>query len=83
MDKKRVLLFAAGALALPLIAMPALAQGAVADKWKWLTFLVFGAIISVTMYVTYVAAKRVKTAADFYAAGRWRLRPAERLGDRG
>jgi cation/acetate symporter len=69
MDKKRVLLFAAGALALPLIAMPALAQGAVADKWKWLTFLVFGAIIAVTMYVTYVAAKRVKTAADFYAAG--------------
>jgi cation/acetate symporter len=68
-DKKRVLLFAAGALALPLIAMPALAQGAVADKWKWLTFLVFGAIIAVTMYVTYVAAKRVKTAADFYAAG--------------
>ncbi|HJW52781.1 MAG TPA: cation acetate symporter [Burkholderiaceae bacterium] len=69
MDKKRILLFAAGALALPLIALPALAQGAVADNWKWLTFLVFGAIISVTMYVTYVAAKRVKTAADFYAAG--------------
>src|SRR4030095_5396339 len=69
MDKKRVLLVAAGVLALPLIAMPALAQGAVADNWKWLTFLVFGAIISVTMYVTYVAAKRVKTAADFYAAG--------------
>jgi len=69
MDKKRVLLFAAGALALPLIAMPALAQGAVADKWKWLTFLVFGTIIAVTMFVTYIAAKRVKTAADFYAAG--------------
>ena len=69
MDKKRILLFAAGALALPLIAMPALAQGAVADKWKWLTFLVFGTIIALTMYVTYVAAKRVKTAADFYAAG--------------
>jgi len=68
-DKKRILLFAAGALALPLIAMPALAQGAVADKWKWLTFLVFGTIIALTMYVTYVAAKRVKTAADFYAAG--------------
>ncbi len=43
--------------------------GAVADKWKWLTFLVFGAIIGLTMYVTYVAAKRVKTASDFYAAG--------------
>ncbi|MET0193052.1 MAG: cation acetate symporter [Hyphomicrobiaceae bacterium] len=69
MDKKRVLLIAVGALALPLIAMPALAQGAVADNWKWLTFLVFGAIIAVTMYVTFVAAKRVKTAADFYAAG--------------
>ncbi len=69
MDKRRVLLIAAGALALPLIALPALAQGAVADNWKWLTFLVFGTIISVTMYVTYVAAKRVKTAADFYAAG--------------
>src|SRR4029450_6421765 len=69
MDKKRVLLIAAGALALPLIAMPALAQGAVADQWKWLTFLVFGAIIAVTMYVTFVAAKRVKTAADFYTAG--------------
>jgi cation/acetate symporter len=69
MDKRRVLLIAAGALALPLIAMPALAQGAVADQWKWLTFLVFGAIIAVTMYVTFVAAKRVKTAADFYAAG--------------
>ena len=69
MDKKRILLFAAGALALPLIAMPALAQGAVADKWKWLTFLVFGTIIALTMYVTFVAAKRVKTAADFYAAG--------------
>jgi cation/acetate symporter len=69
MDKRRVLLTAAGALALPLIALPALAQGAVADNWKWLTFIVFGAIISVTMYVTFVAAKRVKTAADFYAAG--------------
>ncbi len=69
MDKRRVLLIAAGALALPLIALPALAQGAVADNWKWLTFLVFGAIIAVTMYVTFVAAKRVKTAADFYAAG--------------
>ena len=30
---------------------------------------VFAAIIALTMYVTYLAAKRVKTAADFYAAG--------------
>ena len=57
------------ACVLPLVSLPAFAQGAVADKWKWLTFLVFGAIICLTMYVTYVAAKRVKTTADFYAAG--------------
>ncbi len=31
--------------------------------------LVFGVIIAITMYVTYVAAKRVKNVADFYAAG--------------
>src|SRR5512139_763993 len=69
MDKRKALYLAAGALALPLIAMPALAQGAVASEWRWLTFAVFAVIIGVTMYVTYLAAKRVKTAADFYAAG--------------
>jgi len=57
------------ACVLPFVAQPAFAQGAVADKWKWLTFLVFGAIIALTMYVTYLAAKRVKTVSDFYAAG--------------
>ena len=46
------------------------ATGAVADKFKWLTFLVFGAIIGMTMYVTYRAAKQTASAADFYAAGR-------------
>ncbi len=51
------------------VATPALAQGAVAEKWRWLTFLVFGVIIGLTMFVTYVAAKRVKSAADFYTAG--------------
>ncbi|HTN47868.1 MAG TPA: cation acetate symporter [Burkholderiaceae bacterium] len=69
MDMKKLLPLAAVAAALPLIGMPAFAQGAVAPEWRWLTFAVFAAIISVTMYVTYVAAKRVKTAADFYAAG--------------
>ena len=39
------------------------------ERFRWLTFVVFGAIITVTMYVTYVAAKRVKTASDFYVAG--------------
>src|SRR5262245_30355012 len=69
MNRRHARYFAGGALCLPLIAMPALAQGAVADKWRWLTFLVFGAIIALTMFVTYLAAKRVKSAADFYTAG--------------
>ena len=68
MSSRRIAL-AAGAAALLAVATPALAQGAVAEKWRWLTFLVFGAIIGLTMFVTYVAAKRVKSAADFYTAG--------------
>jgi cation/acetate symporter len=47
----------------------ALAQGAVAAQYRWLTFTVFAAIICLTMYVTYLAAKRVKSASDFYTAG--------------
>ena len=54
-----------------LVAPEAFAEGgAVADKFKPLTFLVFGAIIAMTMYVTYRAAKQTASAADFYAAGR-------------
>jgi cation/acetate symporter len=68
MNRNRLLAFALFAAAAS-IALPAFAQGAVADKWRWLTFLVFGAIIGVTMFVTYLAAKRVKSAADFYTAG--------------
>ncbi|MET0442573.1 MAG: cation acetate symporter, partial [Casimicrobiaceae bacterium] len=60
---------AAGAISVAAIATPAFAQGAVAGQWRWLTFVVFGAIIGLTMYVTYVAAKRVKSVADFYTAG--------------
>src|SRR5512135_345813 len=55
--------------ALVVVSGTALAQGAVAAEYRWLTFAVFAAIISVTMFVTYVAAKRVHSAADFYAAG--------------
>jgi cation/acetate symporter len=69
MERKKLLPLAAAALALPLIAAPAFAQGAVATQWRWLTFTVFALIIALTMYVTYVAAKRVKSASDFYAAG--------------
>ena len=68
MSRHRFAFLAAG-IALLAAASPALAQSAVADKWRWLTFLVFGIIISMTMFVTYLAAKRVKSVADFYTAG--------------
>jgi cation/acetate symporter len=43
----------------------------VADEFKWMTFAVFGAIIALTMYVTYWAAKRqTHSTSEFYAAGR-------------
>ncbi len=69
MNKRTSLYLAAGALSAPLITMPAFAQGAVGAEWRWLTFAVFAAIIGLTMFVTYLAAKRVKSAADFYTAG--------------
>ena len=56
------------AIALMFTAEPAFAQ-AVAPQWRVLTFAVFGTIIGLTLFVTYLAAKRVKTSADFYAAG--------------
>jgi cation/acetate symporter len=68
MSRHRFAFLGAG-IALLAAASPALAQSAVADKWRWLTFLVFGVIISMTMFVTYLAAKRVKSVADFYTAG--------------
>ncbi|HVN42988.1 MAG TPA: cation acetate symporter [Steroidobacteraceae bacterium] len=57
---------AAAALA---ICTSTYAQGAVTPEYRWVTFAVFAAIIALTMYVTYVSAKRVKSASDFYAAG--------------
>jgi cation/acetate symporter len=68
MNTRRFAVFAA-LLSLCAIATPAFAQGAVPDRFRWLTFLVFGIIITFTMFVTYIAAKRVKTASDFYVAG--------------
>jgi cation/acetate symporter len=47
---------------------PVLASGAVANDYKWLTFLVFSSIIAATMVITWWASKRVKSTADFYAA---------------
>ncbi len=67
MNKK--LWVGSGAILLTLFASPAFAD-AVAPQYKWLTFVVFGAIIALTMFVTYRAAKQTASAADFYAAGR-------------
>ena len=45
-------------------------SGAVADEFKWMTFLVFGVIIAITMAVTFWAARTTHTTSEFYAAGR-------------
>ncbi len=45
-------------------------KGAVSDKYRWMTFAVFGAIIAITMTVTYIAARSTSSASEFYAAGR-------------
>jgi cation/acetate symporter len=52
-----------------LTATPVFAQAGVGVGYHWLTFTVFAVVIAVTMYVTYLAAKRVRSASDFYAAG--------------
>jgi len=50
--------------AVPLVATPALAQAAgVEDKYRWLTFTIFAVVIGITMFVTYLAAKRVRSAS--------------------
>jgi cation/acetate symporter len=60
----------AACLSMSLLACaPALAQSEPAEDYRWLTFSVFAAIIAITMYVTYLAAKRVRSASDFYTAG--------------
>jgi cation/acetate symporter len=52
-----------------LTATPVYAQTDVGKGYRWLTFTVFAVVIGVTMYVTYLAAKRVRSASDFYTAG--------------
>jgi cation/acetate symporter len=65
----RVCSMAALLTAAPIFATPAFAQAGVGENYRWLTFAVFAAVIAVTMYVTYLAAKRVRSASDFYTAG--------------
>lgn len=59
-----------GAAALLASGLAFAGAGAVADEFKWMTFAVFGAIIALTMYITYRAAKQTHTTSEFYAAGR-------------
>jgi cation/acetate symporter len=69
-DNSKMVDHRAACAAVPLVATPALAQAAgVEDKYRWLTFTVFAVVIAITMYVTYLAAKRVRSASDFYTAG--------------
>lgn len=67
-----ILLLLLLAVAVPALAaspITATSAGAVAPEYRFLTFIVFGAIIALTMYVTYRAASRVRSASDFYTAG--------------
>ncbi len=61
-------LAAVTAFLLPLAARAA-DVSAVAPEWLPLTVGVFAVMIAATLYVTYVAAKRVRSASDFYTAG--------------
>ncbi len=45
------------------------ADAVVGESYRSLTLAVFAAVIALTMYVTYRAAQRVRSAADFYTAG--------------
>ena len=58
-----------GVALLPVVASAA-DTGAVAPQYRILTFLMFGAIISLTLYITFWAAKHTHSTAEFYAAGR-------------
>ena len=57
-------------LGLPLQAEAMFTGGAVPRRYGWLAFAVFAAIIALTMGVTWIAARRVRDAQQFYAAGR-------------
>ena len=51
------------------VSPAAYAEASAAGNYRWLTFSVFAAVIALTMYITYRASKRVKSASDFYTAG--------------
>jgi len=62
------------AATLALLPTVALAQGTpaaapAAPPVNWHAVVMFLVFIAITLYITYWAAKRTKTATDFYAAG--------------
>lgn len=59
----------AAALALLAPAAHAAGAGVVAPQYRWLAFAVFAAMISLTLLVTYISARRGQSAAEFYTAG--------------
>jgi cation/acetate symporter len=70
MQTKQMLTTAAALAALLGSGLAYADVSAVADQFKWMTFAVFGAIIAVTMWITYWAAKSTHSASEYYAAGR-------------
>ncbi|MGW5364857.1 solute symporter family protein [Actinopolymorpha pittospori] len=52
------------------MATPHLAAAAQGSDHRTLTLVLFLAVVAVTLYVTLVASRQNKTAADYYAAGR-------------
>ncbi|HET7881004.1 MAG TPA: cation acetate symporter, partial [Acetobacteraceae bacterium] len=60
----------AATAALVLLPTAALAQAAPAAVVNWHAIAMFLVFIALTLGITYWAAKRTKTATDFYAAGR-------------
>jgi cation/acetate symporter len=63
-------LFAVSAVAVSAPTQAIFSGGAVPERFGWLAFAVFAAIIALTMYVTWIAARRVSSTQQFYAAGR-------------
>jgi cation/acetate symporter len=70
MQTKQILKTGAGLAALLGTGLAHADVSAVADQFKWMTFAVFGAIIAVTMAITYWAARSTHSASEYYAAGR-------------
>ena len=70
MQTKRILMTGAAVAALLGSGLAYADTAAVADQFKWMTFAVFGAIIAVTMAITYWAARTTHSASEYYAAGR-------------